>query len=81
MSTMQTIESQNERAVSTLRTAILLGSFSFGILGFSLPIYAKQLGASALDIGGMISIFAVMITIARPLVGWGIDHLDANFFW
>ena len=80
MSNMQTIESQNARAVSTLRMAILLGSFSFGILGFSLPIYAKQLGASALDIGGMISIFAVMITIARPLVGWGIDHLGRKVF-
>jgi len=63
-----------------LRNAILLGSLSFGILQFSLPIYARQLGASALDIGGMISIFALMITVARPLVGWGIDRLGRKVF-
>ncbi len=68
------------RGVSTLHRAILLGSLSFGILQFSLPIYARQLGASALDIGAMISIFAVMITIARPLVGWGIDHFGRKLF-
>ncbi len=32
---------------------ILLGSLAFGILGFVLPIYGKQLGASALEIGGL----------------------------
>lgn len=71
---------QNTRAFSVLQNAVLIGSFSFGILQFSLPIYAKQLGASALDIGGMISIFAVMITIARPLVGWGIDRFGRKSF-
>ncbi len=63
-----------------LKLAILMGSLSFGILQFALPIYAKQLGASALDIGGMFSIFAVMITIARPIVGWGIDHFGRKIF-
>ena len=70
----------NTRAISSLQTAILLGSLSFGILQFALPIYARQLGASALDIGGVISIFAVMITIARPLVGWGIDRWGRKVF-
>ncbi len=76
----QVMEKRKARGVSTLHRAILLGSLSFGILQFSLPIYAKQLGASALDIGAMMSIFAVMITIARPLVGWGIDHLGRKLF-
>ncbi len=80
MSVIQTTENKAGRAVSSLHRAILLGSLSFGILGFSLPIYAKQMGASAFDIGGMISIFAVMITIARPLVGWGIDHFGRRLF-
>lgn len=80
MADMQTAETKVNPAVSSLHRAILLGSLSFGILGFSLPIYAKQMGASALDIGGMISIFAVMITIARPLVGWGIDHYGRKRF-
>jgi MFS family permease len=80
MSAIREIENKAVRAVPNLHTAILLGSLSFGILQFSLPIYAKQLGASAFDIGGMISIFAVMITIARPLVGWGIDHFGRKLF-
>lgn len=80
MGDMQIVENKAVRAASSLHTAILLGSLSFGILGFSLPIYAKQMGASAFDIGGMISIFAVMITIARPLVGWGIDHFGRKLF-
>jgi len=80
MDNTQKVENKAKRAISSLHTAILLGSLSFGILQFSLPIYAKQLGASAFDIGGMISIFAVMITIVRPLVGWGIDHLGRKLF-
>src|SRR5512146_738388 len=68
------------QAVSSLRTAILLGSLSFGILQFALPIYAKGLGATALDIGGIISVFAVVITVARPLVGWGIDRWGRKLF-
>jgi MFS family permease len=80
MGDTQIVENKAVHAASGLHTAILLGSLSFGILGFSLPIYAKQMGASAFDIGGMISIFAVMITIARPLVGWGIDHFGRKPF-
>jgi len=80
MGDMQIENNKADRAVSTLYRAILLGSLSFGILGFALPIYAKQMGASALDIGGMISIFGVMITIARPVVGWGIDHFGRKLF-
>jgi MFS transporter, DHA1 family, multidrug resistance protein len=80
MSERPIVQSGAARGISTLHRAILLGSLSFGILQFSLPIYAKQMGASALDIGAMISIFAVMITIARPLVGWGIDHFGRKMF-
>ncbi len=80
MATSRTPESSEERAISALRLAILLGSLSFCILQFALPIYAKELGASALDIGGIVSIFALMITIARPLVGWGIDRLGRKLF-
>jgi MFS family permease len=80
MEDRQIVESRLVHGISTLHRAILLGSLSFGILQFSLPIYARQLGASALDIGAMVSIFAVIITIARPLVGWGIDHFGRKLF-
>lgn len=77
---MNSTNSTSTRGLATLRLAILLGSLSFGILQFALPIYARQLGASALDIGGVISVFAVIITIARPLVGWGIDRWGRKLF-
>ena len=80
MDSASSTDRHTSRALSSLRTAILLGSLSFGILQFALPIYARQLGASALDIGGVISIFAVMITVARPLVGWGIDRWGRKVF-
>ena len=80
MDTADATGARSLQAVSSLRTAILLGSLSFGILQFALPIYAKGLGANALDIGGIISVFAVVITVARPLVGWGIDRWGRKLF-
>ena len=80
MNDIQIAENKAGGAAPSLHRAILLGSLSFGILGFALPIYAKQMGASAFDIGGMLSIFALIITIARPLVGWGIDHYGRKHF-
>jgi len=53
---------------SILQRPILLGSLAFGILGFVLPIYGKQLGASALEIGGLFSAFSIMTVLLRPLV-------------
>ena len=73
-------ESKAAHGISILHRAILLGSLSFGILAFSLPIYARQMGANAMEIGGMISIFALIVTIARPLVGWGIDRIGRKPF-
>ncbi len=80
MNVVPSTDQQSDRAISALRWAILLGSLSFGILQFALPIFAKQLGANALNIGGIISIFAAMITVARPLVGWGIDRWGRKRF-
>src|SRR5512141_1261100 len=74
------VDTRAAHGISTLKNAILLGSLSFGILQFALPIYAKQLGATALDIGGVMSIFAIIITILRPLVGWGIDRWGRKVF-
>ncbi len=67
--------------LAPLQWPILLGSLGFGILQFVLPIYGKQLGASALEIGGLFSIFSIMTVLFRPLVGWALDRLGRKLFF
>lgn len=66
---------------STLHWPILLASLAFGILTFLLPIYGRRLGASALEIGGLYSIFALMTVLIRPLTGWALDHFGRKRFF
>ena len=63
-----------------LRMPILLGSAGFGILWFLLPIYGKQLGASALEIGGLFSVFGIVLVLLRPLVGRALDRVGRKPF-
>lgn len=65
---------------SSLFLPILLGSSAFGFLEFMLPVYGRQLHASALEIGGMFSIFSITMTVARPLVGWAMDRFGRKRF-
>jgi MFS family permease len=65
---------------ASLFLPILLGSTAFAILEFVLPVYGKRLGASALEIGGMFSIFAVTMTLIRPFVGWAMDRFGRKRF-
>lgn len=67
--------------LASLQRPILLGSLAFGILQFVLPIYGKQLGASALEIGGLFSVFSIMTVLFRPLVGWALDRFGRKLFF
>jgi len=49
-------------------------SFPFGILSFVLPIYGRELGASAVEIGGLFSAFALVPVVVRPLLGRALDR-------
>jgi len=54
--------------------AVFWVSFPFGILTFVLPIYGRQLGASALEIGGFFSAVSVVPVIVRPFQGRIMDR-------
>jgi DHA1 family multidrug resistance protein-like MFS transporter len=49
-------------------------SYPFGVISFVLPIYGKELGASALEIGGFFSAFSVIPVIVRPFLGRALDR-------
>ena len=49
-------------------------SFPFGILSFVLPIYGRELGASAVAIGGLFSSFALVPVVVRPILGRLLDR-------
>jgi MFS family permease len=75
-------DSDSERnQVSVLDQPILFGSLSFAFLVFALPIYGKALGASALEIGGLFSVFPVAIALLRPIVGWALDKFGRKTFF
>ena len=60
--------------VKALWRAIFWVSFPFGILSFVLPIYGKQLGASALEVGGFFAAFSFVAVIVRPFLGRALDR-------
>jgi MFS family permease len=73
--------SPQEAALSSLRRSLIWVSLSFGILNFVLPIYGKEIGASAVEIGMLFSAFSLMIVILRPLVGAGLDRYGRRWFY
>lgn len=63
-----------------LRASLFFVSLPFGILMFALPLVGRELGASALEIGGLFSIFALMLVVIRPFVGHGLDRFGRRPF-
>jgi DHA1 family multidrug resistance protein-like MFS transporter len=71
---LQSKTRENAHTLKNLWQAIFWVSFPFGILTFVLPIYGKQLGASALEIGGFFSAMSVVPVIVRPILGRALDR-------
>lgn len=69
-----TLEKSHARTLPALWWAMFLISLPFGILSFVMPIYGKELGASALEIGGLFSALALVPIIVRPFLGFALDR-------
>jgi MFS family permease len=73
-------ESELTAAYTALKLPIMLGSLPLTMLVFLLPLYAKQLGVSALGIGGLFAVAQVMMVLCRPVIGWGVDRFGRRGF-
>ena len=71
---------QSFTSLHRLRLSVLLASFPFGMLIFGLPLIAREMGASALAIGGLLSVYALIIVVVQPVVGHGLDRFGRRPF-
>lgn len=74
------MEVNRQTTTSVLYYPMLLTGMGFTFLMFFLPIHSKQMGASALEIGGLYSIFTITVLVGRPVVGWAIDRFGRKRF-
>ena len=61
-------------AARALLRAVFWVSFPLGILNFVLPIYGRELGASAVQVGGFFSALSVVPVLIRPFLGRILDR-------
>lgn len=67
-------------AFRTLRQAIWTVSLPLGMLSFVLPVYGREIGADAVQIGLFFSSFSLVMVLLRPMVGTGLDRYGRRPF-
>jgi MFS transporter, DHA1 family, multidrug resistance protein len=79
---MSTSSAASESSViKNIESAFFFLSLPFFIMGLLLPVYGKELGASAFEIGLIFSAFSTMTILTRPLVGWALDRFGRRPFF
>ena len=71
---------QTSSSLHRLRLSVLLASLPFGMLIFGLPLIAREMGASALAIGGLLAIYSLIVVAVQPIVGYGLDRFGRRPF-
>jgi MFS family permease len=71
---------QSSSILRRLRFSVFLTSLPFGMLLFGLPLIARELGASALAIGGLLAATALIVVAVQPIVGYGLDRFGRRPF-
>jgi len=68
-------------SIIALRRSLFLVSLPLFFINFILPIKSKELGASALEIGGLFSLFTFSLVLLRPIVGIWVDRVGRKVFF
>ncbi len=76
-----TTGSRAQSIIRDMRLVVFLLSLPFGMLWFMLPVVGRDMGASAVEIGGLYSVFSLMTVLLRPVVGRAIDHFGRRPFF
>lgn len=71
----------NNPTPAVLHRSLFLHALPFGLLGFLLPIIGRELGATAVEIGGLFSIYSLALLLMRPLSGWLLDKKGRRVFF
>jgi MFS family permease len=81
MSQAFVIESST-RSLQVMRRALFLSSFPIGVLTLGIPIYGlDRLHLNAVEVGELISIYALMMLLMRPIVGAAMDRFGRRRFF
>lgn len=70
----------DDRRLRSLGLSVLLVSLPFGMLVLGLPLIARELGAGAVAIGGLFSVYALITVVVQPIVGHGLDRFGRRPF-